>query len=227
MPKTYRKRTTRRKTAKKTYRRKRTAPQRQIVTMGNGFPRMLKITHKYHDNYNLVATSGITDSHKFRCNGMYDPDYTGTGHQPIFFDQMTAIYNHYTVIASKITVTYTPSTATTQPSYVGLYVDDDATTLTGADVDALIEQNPSKVKITSFDANSRTIVQKWSAKKAFGGSVLNNSLLRGNAAGDPAEAQFFALYLRPLDNSSTVGIWCSVSIEYIAIWNELKTIAQS
>lgn len=37
--------------------------------------------------------------HLFRANGIFDPDVTGTGHQPLYRDQVADLYTNYTVIA--------------------------------------------------------------------------------------------------------------------------------
>jgi hypothetical protein len=41
--------------------------------------------------------------HHFRTTAVYDPDYTGTGHQPYGFDQHSRLYNHYIVDTAIIT----------------------------------------------------------------------------------------------------------------------------
>lgn len=50
-----------------------------------------------------VANFGIS-AQVFRANSLYDPDYTGTGHQPNGFDALMAAYDHFTVLATKIRV---------------------------------------------------------------------------------------------------------------------------
>lgn len=53
----------------------------------------------------LGATTTVAIQwHDFAANGMYDPDITGVGHQPMGFDQLAAIYQRYRVNACKITV---------------------------------------------------------------------------------------------------------------------------
>lgn len=42
--------------------------------------------------------------YQFRGNGPYDPDVTGTGSQPVGFDQMTTFYGRYYVIGSRINI---------------------------------------------------------------------------------------------------------------------------
>ena len=66
-----------------------------------GFPKTLKFIHKYCDNVSVSGSAGIPFKYQFSCNGLYDPNITGTGHQPMYFDQVTPIYNQYRVIGAK------------------------------------------------------------------------------------------------------------------------------
>lgn len=47
----------------------------------------------------------------FRGNDMYDPDFTGVGHQPYGFDQWCAMYSKFVVFASKMKVFAQPNSA--------------------------------------------------------------------------------------------------------------------
>lgn len=42
---------------------------------------------------------------QFRVNSLHDPDFSGTGHQPMYHDNYSQIWNKYRVISSKITCT--------------------------------------------------------------------------------------------------------------------------
>lgn len=77
-----------------------------------GFPDKLVTKLRYVDVITLSSTSSIS-SHVFRMNSCFDPDLSGTGHQPMYFDQFcggigSAPYSRYRVLNSNITVTYTP-----------------------------------------------------------------------------------------------------------------------
>lgn len=84
-----------------------------------GFPETLVTTLRYADVYTLTSTAQAVAKQVFRMNSCFDPDFTGTGHQPYYFDQLAAVYGGYCVIGSKLTATFSPITdaiATAQPS---------------------------------------------------------------------------------------------------------------
>lgn len=68
------------------------------------------VPHLYNNNYTVrlsyvdnfrhdVAQNGSSGSIQvFRANSIFDPDFTGTGHQPIFRDLWASQYDYYAVI---------------------------------------------------------------------------------------------------------------------------------
>ncbi len=60
----------------------------------------------YTDQFDIVHTSGVLSVYTFNSNGLYDPDQTGTGHQPLGFDQYAAQYNRYRVLKLDYQVTF-------------------------------------------------------------------------------------------------------------------------
>lgn len=71
-----------------------------------GMPKKLLVTLRYNQAVTLAdPLSGAVSTNLFRANSLYDPDYTGAGHQPLGFDQYMALYAQYLVRYSKITVT--------------------------------------------------------------------------------------------------------------------------
>jgi len=200
---------------------------RNRVTMGKGFPKQLCITHKYHEQVYLTSTSGVLNSYRFACNGMYDPNTTGTGHQPMLFDQLDVLYDHYVVIGAKCTFLYTFSVAGTNPLRVVCFIDDNSTS-TGSTIEQLAEYGQSgSVDVLAVGNNKvgkRTL--KWSAKKAFGKNFMGKDSLQGTTAANPTELQHFTIGFQS-DGISTQTLSIHCSIEYIAVWQELKEIAQS
>lgn len=54
----------------------------------------------------LFSSSAVASNDTvFRINSAYDPNYSGTGHQPIGYDELTAFYANYLVTGCKLKVT--------------------------------------------------------------------------------------------------------------------------
>lgn len=108
-----------------------------------GFPDRLQTKLVYGDVVTLDITAGAVDYHTFRLNSLFDPDYTGVGHQPQWFDQLSAVYRNYRVKGAKITANFmTNFTDTTSGTYgpwlVGITTQNQ-TTLSAATVASLTE----------------------------------------------------------------------------------------
>lgn len=219
-----RKRRIRKRKVRRMNRRRNVVP-RTITSTGIGFPKKMLMTHKYSQHVLQQSTGGLV-TFDFSANGMYDPNISGAGHQPMYFDQMTTLYDHYHVIGSSFKVYFPPDT---DVQYVcGVYLNDN-TSLVPTSWDGLVEQTQCKRYFVYPTAVKPTCVtQKWSAKKIFGGSILGNAELQGDAAGNPPEQTYYTFFFQPTDKfSSTSSLPIIVEVRYIAIWSELKDVAQS
>lgn len=193
-----------------------------------GFPNKLTMRHRYVEGGALTSTTGSLSVQNFRANGMFDPNQTGTGHQPLYFDQMAAIYDHYTVIGSVIHVEFIPASSSSLPAVVGIMLNDDSTVTPGS-ATALCEQGGAVSRVTSATGSVQpfTLTSKFSAKGTFGGSVLANDNLQGTGSADPTEQTLFTLFGQTIDLAGTTTVYYRATIEYLAVWEELKDIAAS
>lgn len=227
---------------KKTYRKKSYKPKKRVykpkrslttynkssINMGLGFPKKLCTTLKYREIINHYNNLGSNVFFKFNCNGCFDPNNTGTGHQPYYFDQYMAIYDHYTVIGSKITIKVVPSTVPTVAMYLSLSQNDDTTQTNNTVMGTSEQSNGSSAIIPAGSTDTvKILTNKWSAKKTFGGSVLGNDNLQGTASANPSEVTVWSVGLTSLDAVSSVNVYFEVCIDYIVVFEELKDIAQS
>lgn len=193
-----------------------------------GFPKMMKMSHRYVDQITVTSTTGVAGIYQFRCNGMYDPDITATGHQPLYFDQMSAIYNHFCVIGSKIKIKTLPNAATAGVAYsICCFINDDST-VTNLNIPDCVEQRKAVSKVAGgISAIPTYLTTKWSAKKFFGRNPLSNTDLQGSGSGDPAEQSVYTIVVAANDKASTVVASLLVEVDYIAVWKETKDIAAS
>nr|QKI29027.1 Cap [Kummerowia striata CRESS virus] len=80
-----------------------TKPPKQIPHLYNN---NYTVRLTYADNYRTDVKCDGTTSYQqvFRANSIYDPDYTGSGHQPYFRDTWASMYDYYSVLACKYTI---------------------------------------------------------------------------------------------------------------------------
>jgi len=210
--------------------RRRQVWNRTSVPVGLGFPKRMTMTLKYAETGTLATggTGGL-NTYSYVANGLYDPNNTGAGHQPMYFDQMMGIYNHYVVIGSKCTVTWAqmPDTAGSRPPVtVGIFLNDDSVVTPG--INGLLEN--SKVKHRTMTQNTgvtATTVMKYSAKKMWGGSILAAEDQQGTSSVNPAEQAMFTLFIDSAATATECTIYYKIVIEYITVFRELKDIASS
>lgn len=67
-------------------------------------PTGIEVTLSYASTVSITTTAGVNDAYVFSGNSLFDPNVTGTGSQPLGFDQWTAIYNRYIVYGSQATL---------------------------------------------------------------------------------------------------------------------------
>lgn len=188
---------------------------------------------RYSDTFILNAGIGAFANHQFRANGMHDPDYTGVlNHQPLGWDQWSLFYDHYTVISSKITVTFAAGgTGASNTSYVGIRLAD-TTNVTPSELSHAVEMNNFPIKfLTQHGARGVQKVSKtFSAKKFFGiKDISDNRGILGSAIGaNPSEQAIFDVVKYPIDATTDPSpVDCMVVIEYLVKFTERKKIAQS
>lgn len=132
---------------------------------------------KFHYTERVDLTSQNVTSYNyfvFRGNSVYDPNFTGGGHQPTGYDQWTAFYLNYCVYASKISVSFNSGDGTETDSIVAYVFPDTSSSYPGPTV--VLEENPYvryRFLQTEFQApkSSRTIRNFMTTKKMWGRNV--------------------------------------------------------
>lgn len=111
MPRKFQKRKINRR--KNPHRRRHRKRVRPIVNRspGTGFADVTYAKLTYVQQVTIAPTSGLVTGYlAYRGNSLFDPEVALGGHQPLYFDQYSAIYAHYRVMASKIKIdAITPS----------------------------------------------------------------------------------------------------------------------
>lgn len=221
---------------KRTYRKKRRKLQakslrryRGVSTQSN-IPNIQKL--RYATYFTLSSSLGTVQTYVFRANSIYDPDYTGSGHQPLRHDQLEMLYNHYVVLGSKITVKFLSSEfQNTGALMVGVY--------TSADY------NPGFGNATTYIENGRgsyrlinnigdavkptTCTGKFSAKKFFNVTSVKDNLTRIGASfgNNPVDPAYYQIFCRNAGGTFDNTVRCMAVIDFVVALSEPKDLDQS
>lgn len=179
-----------------------------------------KVTMIYHERFDLNPGAAVLASRIYRANSCFDPTYAIGGHQPRGFDQLMALYDHGTVIASKIDVGAVNNNSI--PATFSVSLRDNPSAFVAFD-DAL--EVPTCSWTISNTANGGGVVnlsQTCSVKKFLGRpNVMSEDNLRFTSTADCSEQCFYHINLGPTDGSSDLGsVPFHVRIEYTVILTE-------
>jgi hypothetical protein len=192
------------------------------------FPMKFRGSLRYADSgLTMTSSSGTVASYVFSCNGLYDPDITGTGHQPAGFDQMMLSYDHYTVTRARIGVTFLSQSGGVDP-VVAINLRSNPTPVTV--INQLLEDGldvSDHVYAANVFGSIKTLSLACNIAK-FGGvpNLLDAEEYRGSLTANPTEQSYF--HVQCWNNSAeTSVISMEVVIEYEAWFTEPRSLTQS
>lgn len=194
-----------RKTTKKTYKRR-----PKIARSFNPLPDKLRVKLSYVQNFGFTGT---TSAHRqiMRGNSIFDPDYTNTlvGHQPLYRDQYSALFNKYCVLGSTITCTVVCPNAGQSIQFVILPQPDDITT--GATIDIDSEKPRAKTIFVNGGGDPKKLTHKISSGRIFGEKITAYSRedsYESIYSGNPNNVWYWIMSAQCPDMTTTA--YCSV-----------------
>ena len=202
---------------------------RIIPGLGNGmfgFPKSIVTKLRYVDNLGFTASAANTASmNVYRANSVFDPDQTGVGHQPMFFDNYAAIYNNYRVLGSKIRVVFSPfydytDSATLQssrgPWLVGIN-GANTTTAVSTNMTTRAEMNEGNYKVLNArtGADGVVVVEHNYDPESRLGRLAADDVVSSTVTGNPSNAYYWQVWVATTDSTAvTSSIYANVYIEY-------------
>jgi len=193
---------------------------------GNGFSDKMFVKLKYVEELNLTDIVGTNIYYSFRGNSLWDPNLTGSGHQPLFFDQYAAIYQRYKVFASKITVLVTNPTS----SPCNMVLQSGTDNYLGSSYSQILEQPGAKVTRTIPPTNQMTskMTNFSTTRRACGLSRKEVSEENYSAlvTGNPNEIWYHNLFFQNA-YAIAINVYITVQITYYAQFYDRLIATQS
>lgn len=231
---------------------------RRIPRFFAGFPQTKKITLRYCDAVALNPGGGLTGAtyYIFRGNSCNDPDYSGTGHQPLYYDtwcSSVGIYASYLVLGSRIKasfINYQVNTAygleaagttvgsTVTPSYgytCGILMDDQVNdiSITSNTLRELGQSPRNRWKFVPPNLMGKPTVlyQKYNPKALYGIKDTRDATadLKASYNGNPNKGGYFIVWVANDDESTNPpALTVQIEITYDVLLSDLvQNVSQS
>jgi len=196
------------KTARKKAYRKKSSYGPHTLTKYAGIPNKLVTVVKYSTSITLGSGLAPVGSHTFRANSIFDPDFTSTGHQPMYTDQFATLYQNYKVLKTKIVAKGmgTQGAANANCCFGVDVLDSDSTIDTNADT--IRERKGSKYR-TITPQMPQTIISYWNLKKS---KVADEDGYTALTSTNPTNVDFIRVYAFSFDGGTSLTL-NSVSVQ--------------
>lgn len=173
---------------------------------------------------------GLLGSYVFQLNGLYDPNITGAGHQPLGFDQLMLMYEHGTVIGAQAKVDFT-SLDTIYHQIVGLYIS--TTSTTESDVRKVIENGSCVWQVIGPQGSGIESVASLSIKtgvEKFMGlhNIMSSASFYSTSTANATDGLFLHIFcVDHNQNYDTAGVSFNVYLNQISVFTQPRELAIS
>lgn len=195
------------------------------------FPQEYRSVHRYAETVtHTTGTAGVAGSENiWALTGIYDPNITGTGHQPYGFDQLTPLYARYIVEEVEAEVRFLELGGTQDICCVMMARNSQSYVTTGSNTDTLTENPAIMTKNLSPYGSNRTVVfrrrfKPWDllgiTRQQF--LATTSDYYSGTASSNPAYMPYLVTNTSSYDGTAGVVCRCQVVLTYHVKWFERK-----
>lgn len=173
-----------------------------------------------------VATTAIGNLYAFNLNSIFDPNRTGTGHQPYGHDTLQILYNRYRVIACAWRINVLMG-ASTSPVQVAAQPANEV--LTTASINEMRENPRAKYIIQNTGAESRVLKGKTYIPSLVGRSktqYMSDDRYQAQVGSNPLEAAILNIVTSDVSDTGA-AVSLQVMLEYTVEFFDIKHLAQS
>lgn len=190
-----------------------------------GIPGFRALAYKtkltYYDVVTISTGAGSAGTRVYSTNGLYDPDVTGGGHQPMPFDQLMLSFEHYVVTRSVCKVNF-KNTSSLYTEAISISLNASATPVTA--YGSLVENGVlvrDRLVQFPYDGSVKALTMPCDVGK-FGDVVrlVDNPNYEGSISANPTEQSYFHISVWNPDSVSSIDCICEIYLEFEAIFRE-------
>lgn len=176
----------------------------------------------------VLATDASLGSYKMNLNSIYDPDFTGGGHQPYGFDQLAALYNRYRVIACGYRIQLAVVSTASSIMLTAMPSNQNVTAGTGSE----IRENPRAKYIVQNPGASAVVLSGKSYLPSLVGrnkaQYMADDRYQALVTANPSEDAFLNIQtFSPSTDVPLGSVAVQVVMEYTVEFFDMKALGQS
>lgn len=193
---------------------------------GIGDQLFCKLKYWDHYRYSVIGPDAAGNARSFQSS-LRDPDLTGIGTQPQYFDQIMALYSKFQCLGMKVVMNI--SNASAIPALIGYGFSDTIISATSVGNMAFYKYFKTK-QIAAAGGPVTRVVAYISAKKIHGQkSVIQMENEQGTASADPVDRFYFYINVAPanLTGADTVNVDINTEITYYTRFSEQQVATLS
>lgn len=203
-----------------------------LVSVGRSpIAKQALVSLRYCDTVTINASAGVTATHVFRANSIYDPDHTTSvlDHKPLGSTEWGTFYDNYCVLGAKLNV-MPVNLQTAIPIQFGIVLRHGGIS-SAVNPNLLKEQGDSTWAYAGNMNNmrQRSITKKVSIAKFTGYKNPNNeNVLRASMGANPEEVVYFQIWCASADQSTDpAAVSFNITLDYITLLSMPKKLPQS
>lgn len=185
--------------------------------------------------YRMTARLNGASAYKTQIisgNGIYDCDLTGGGHQPLGYNELSALYNFYLVRGSQLRVEVLNGDSNKLARVAMAPI----LTALGINFPVVVAEKPyAKNLFVPINAavNHQVMQQYMSTKKIVGYTSINDNVTLQGTSGNfpigsnPLQAWVWVISASGVSTTDLFDTWCDIKVTYYVDWFDRKDIASS
>lgn len=198
------------------------------IPLGAIVPDRLRTKLRYTQLNSITSTSGAIVQQLFNGNSLFDPDRTGTGHQPQGFDQYMLLYQRYIVKGCAIRVHVNCNT--NAANYIFTVRPAADATDTSANITVEMEKPYARWIMGSQQTPARKLKSYYSTGKiegATGQKVMIDNTFSGDGSSSPTSEWVWFISACNADQSTTTNFNIYTELIYYCEFYDRKTLTTS
>lgn len=193
-------------------------PQRSIVTM------------KYCEALQLNITGATPGSYQWNLNSIFDPNRTGTGHQPYGHDTFQTLYNRYRVIGCHWAIYAFPNANNANIQIAALPANEAFSTLSVSEV----RENPRAKYVVVAAGGDPKVLRGYTSLPSLMGRTkaqyMADDRFQATYGSSPSELGLlntFVHYIGESGSITNVAIDYNIELKFVVESFDAKNLAQS